>query len=291
MKFRKNVWKVQMVLRFLRACVFKEKEVREGGFKFHRYKKGCLCFCRMNQAFKAHFDSWEPGHYSEEVELVKDVRTDEQRKEFLALFAELAPTKKSWKEFLSCFAAAAAVYYKNPSFAAFYERKDVGSVMIARLKTHEVPRVSEIESELFDVFVATIEHNREVYMQFIPALKKTLEKTTSYQDLYGDYLTNYLRLYRHSFKLSSEELLMFRDVVLKKIAQFGMPKPEELKAFSDIAETFDVTPYTLQEVEEEFVIKKFLFSKKEKRIVKKQMLRPFNDIVKEIGAVDATNFR
>ena len=86
MKFRKNVWKVQMVLRFLRACVFKEKEVREGGFKFHRYKKGCLCFCRMNQAFKAHFDSWEPGHYSEEVELVKDVRTDEQRKEVINLF-------------------------------------------------------------------------------------------------------------------------------------------------------------------------------------------------------------
>lgn len=245
----------------------------------------------MNPLFKSHFDTWTLGAYGEETPLSQHVKTEAQRQEFFAFFFALADTKLQWRDYLCCFAAAAAVYYKNPSFAAFYEDFGVGAAMIRRIQAHGVPKVTEIEQELFDVFVASVEHNVAVHKAFIPVLAKTLSKTSSYREMYNEYMTNYLRLYRHSFKLSSEELLIFRDVIVKKMQELGAPVEDQQRAFIDTAETFEVKPYTMQTVEEEIVTKGFIFSKKEKVIVKKQVLRAFEDVLNELKLIDAKAFR
>jgi hypothetical protein len=213
------------------------------------------------ELYKKYIDNWKLGKYSEEVAISNQIKSDDEVQDFLSLVLELLHQKNDWSSYLSVFAAGASVFYKNPSLAFFYENPIIKDEIIQRMTSHDIPKVTEIDPELFDVFAANIEHNVDVQEILIEVLKDTISKTNSYNQLYNDYLTFYLRLYRHTLKLSDKDLDEYKSIIISKVDTWGEPSETELEAFHNIIETFEIESYTLKEEIKTITKKKFLFFK------------------------------
>ena len=222
----------------------------------------------MRDIYLRHFENWQLGRYGEISQISPHVRSHEEVVEFINILIALLNNAKDWEKYLSYFAAGASAFYKNPSFAFFYENEKIRNEIKRRMKKDNVPKKTEVEQELFDVFVANIEHNLDVRQEFIPALLRSLMLTESYKELYDDYLSYYLRLYFNTLKISDAELALCKEIVVGKIQKWGKPSEEEQNVFCNVVETFGVESYEVKKTEEEISKKKFLFFNK-KEIVKK----------------------
>ncbi len=236
------------------------------------------------QIYENHLKNWQLGQYTIELPVAKEVKTDEERNEFITLLIDKLKNTKNWKQYLMYLAGGASAFYKNPSFSFFYENKDIKNEFLRKIKHDLVPRVSEIEQELFDVFAACIENNLDIKPEFMRALTKCLETAKSYSELYNEYLSYYMRLYYNTLRFSIEEAKHCKKIILHKINEFGEPKTEEeINGFYHIAETFGVETFNTEKTEEETTKKTFLFFKKKEtmKVIKKNYLC-FKDILEKL---------
>lgn len=229
---------------------------------------------------KEYIKNWKLGHYGEQSSISKGLDTDIKKDLFINLVVELLEKSNPWKSYLSIMAAGASAFYRNPSYAYFYNNPNIKKAFLKKLLKSNVPRVSEIEAELFDIFAANIEYNMEIHNNFIQALKKSLSKTSTYNELYNEYLTYYLRLYLNTLKLSEKDLKMFKFLIIDKIDKWGQPDELEKKAFFDTVQTFGVETHNVKQIEEESSKSSFIFFKKQettKKIQKSEI--PYEEII------------